>query len=518
MRSEPPLKTPKRRWLADGIAGFSVALVLIPQSLAYADLAGMPPHTGLYAAALAPLLAAYFGSSPYLQTGPGALTSLLTFAALTTLAVPASAEYVALAAVLAVIVGVLRIIIGALKGGPVSYLMSEPVLRGFTTAAAILILSSQLPKALGVQASGEGVLNRAANALSDPSTWETTSLVLAGGTIAIMRIGRRLHPLFPGVLIAVAAGLAYSMTTGYAGPRVGDIPAMLVPPISFDLPWSRLPELLIPGGIIALVGFAEVASISQVFAEQKRQPWDPNREFVGQGVANLAAGFAGGFPVGGSFSRSAVNKMSGAQSRWSGAVAGATVLLFLPFARILEALPLAILGGIIIGAVIKLLNPRPLLGIVRHSKPQAFVGFSTFVLTLWLAPHVEGAVLLGIAVALAVHIWREQQFGVEARIEDTTLILVPQGVIWFGSAPMFRQSMVKELAADPSTQRVVIDLSHVGRIDFTGALALRDVVESGRSVGRPVLFDGVPPHARRIIGRVFPAELLTKSRASQESE
>ena len=140
----------KRRWLADLLAGFSVALVLVPQSMAYAELAGMPPHHGLFAAALPPLLAAFFASSPYLQTGPVALTSLLSFAALSSISVPGTAEYVGLAALLALVVGVVRVGIGVMNGGAISYLMSQPVLRGFTAAAALLILSSQLPKVFGV--------------------------------------------------------------------------------------------------------------------------------------------------------------------------------------------------------------------------------------------------------------------------------------------------------------------------------------------------------------------------------
>ncbi|MBJ73301.1 MAG: hypothetical protein CMN31_18565 [Sandaracinus sp.] len=492
----------KHRWLSDGLAGVSVALVAIPQSLAYADLAGLPPHHGLYASALPPLCAAFFASSPYLQTGPSALTALLSFAALSTLAPVGSAQFVALAALLALLVGVLRGVIGLLKGGAVSYMMSQPVLRGFATAAAVLIFASQLPKVLGVSVEGEGVMVRALAAFSDPSAWEVEALALAGGTLVLMLGGRRLHTLFPGVLVALLGGIAYTSLAGYEGAVVGEVPSTILPPFSLDLPWARLPRLLVAGAIIALVGFSEAASVSQVFAEQSRRPWDPNREFISQGVANLAAGVAGGFPVGGSFSRSALNRAAGAQTRWAGAVTGVAVLACLPFAGLLARLPMAVLGAIVLGAVLKLLDPRPLMRFWKLSKLQALVGYATFGLTLWLAPHVEHAVLAGIALALGVHAWREQRFHVEAGLQDETLVLRPMGVVWFASAPLFRQALARELAAHPGARDVRIELGAVGRVDLTGALMLQEVVDRGAEVGLEVQLDDVPPHARRILGRV----------------
>ncbi len=489
-----------RRVVADVVAGVGVALVLIPQCMAYADLAGLPPHYGLYASALPPLLAAFFASSPFLQTGPTALTALLSFAALSSLAAPKSAEYIGLAALLALVVGVVRVLIGVLRAGSISYLMSYAVLRGFTVAAALLILCSQLPKVLGVTPGDAGVLANAWSALRQPAAWEPAALLLSGITLVLMLGGRRLHALFPGVLVAVIIGVPFGSLTGYEGAMIGELPQAIVPPLSLDLPWSRALELLIPGAIIALVGFAEVASVAQSFAEESRRPWDPNAEFVGQGVANLAAGVAGGFPVGGSFSRSAVNRLAGAQTRWSGAITGLTVLVFLPFASILATLPTAVLGAIVVGAVLKLLDPRVLLRLFSESIPQAIIGMTTFIFTLALAPHIEYAVVIGVGLALANHAWREQRIEVNVDIDGGALTLTPEGVIWFGSAPMFRRSFAAEIAKHEDVDEVVIDLSHVGRIDHTGALALRDLQRTTTSA--ELRFESIPPHARRILASV----------------
>jgi sulfate permease, SulP family len=480
------------------IAGVSVALILIPQSMAYAELAGLPAHHGLYAAALPPILASFFASSPYLQTGPTALTALLTLGALVPLAVVGTAEYVALAAGLALVVGIVRFLVGFLKGGWLSYLLSRPMLTGFTSAAAILIMASQLPEALGSAAPDGGVLARAGWSITHPGSWETASVVLALVTVLLVRGGRKIHPLLPGVLIAAAVGLAFSMLTEYAGATVGEIPTGL-PPFSVDLPWSRFSSLILPGAVIALVGFAEVASISRAFASEDRQRWNANREFLSQGAANLAAAFSGGLPVGGSFSRSGLVRLSGGRTRWSGLVTGLVVLLFLPFAGMLAPLPKAILAGIVLAAVWSLLKPRELIALWPASRPQAVVGWGTFAFTLLLAPHIEKAVLLGVALAGAVHLWRESKPGVRTRREGNTLHLEPSGVLWFGSAPALEDAFLERLAEEPDVTHVVVHCKGLGRIDLTGALGLAELLEQVTRAGLEMEIEGVPEHALRVL-------------------
>ncbi len=470
--------------------------------MAYAELAGLPPVVGLYAAALPPVAAAFFASSPYLQTGPTALTSLLTLGALSSLATVGSDEYAALAALLALVVGVVRVVIGRLRAGAISYLMSMPVLRGFTAAAAVLIFASQVPSFVGLSSDADTVLARALDALLRVGEWDVAALIMGASTIALLLGGRRIHPLFPGVLVAVIAGIVYSAQADYSGRVVGDVPTVFFPPLSVELPWRALPSLLVSGGIIALVGFAEAASVSQTYAERTRTSWDPNAEFVSQGAANLAAGFFGGFPVGGSFGRSALNRQAGAVSRASGAITGLVVLAFLPFAGVIAELPIAILGAIVIGAVSKLLDPRPLLELYRKSRPQAAIAYGTFALTLLLAPHIEYAVLGGIAFALAIHVWRETNIEVDAEVRGRALYLRPRGVIWFASATGFRQRMSELVAEHGEIDEMVIELSRLGRVDLTGVYMLRDVARTAAEAGIDVTFSGGPKRAETLLARV----------------
>lgn len=479
-----------------------MALVLIPQAMAYARVAGLPAYTGLYAAALPPLAAAFFASSPYLQTGPAAVTSILTAGALATLAVQGAPEYIGLAALLALLVGLARVAIGLLRGGEIVYLMSEPVLRGFTVAAAILILASQVPGALGIPGSEAG-LGAAAAALAAPSRWNPAAALFAAGTLALVLGARRVHPLIPGVLVATVGGVLLSTLLGYAGPVVGDVPEGL-PRLSLDLPWRATAELLIPAGVIALLGFSEAASIARTYAARERQRWDPDREFVSQGVANLAAGISGGFPVGGSFSRSGLAHMLGARSRWAGAVTGATVLVFLPFAAVLAPLPGAVLSAMVIAAVAGLVRLGPLLSLWRVSRPQFLVAAATFTLTLALSPRIDQAVLLGILLAVVVHLWREITVVVDHWTEGDVLHVRVHGVLWFGSAEALKNRLVDILADHPTAGRVVLHVERLGRVDLTGALAIEMLVSEQAAAGVEVAVEGAHPEKAKVLRRVLP--------------
>lgn len=485
----------------DVVAGFSVALVLVPQALAYASIAGLAPVHGLYAAAAAPIAGALVGSSPYLQTGPVAVTSLLTFGALAALAEPTTTEFAMLAGALAVIVGLFRVGLGLVGAGPVAYLMSQPVVVSFTSAAAVLIICTQVPSLLGVEAEAENPLVAAVTALLDPGSWSWVDVSVGLAAIAVMLVGRKVSSLFPGALLVVVAATAWSQLTGYDGAVVGDVVLDWKAPGGFS--FGDVLTLLVPGLVIAVVGFAEPASIARKYAAEDRRPWDPNREFVGQGLANVAAGVAGGFPVGGSFSRTALNRLSGARTRWSGAFTGLVVLAILPFTAVLAPLPLAALAGLVIAAVYTLIDVRMPALYWRWSRPQLAVGVLTVVATLALAPRVEWGVLVGVGAALAVHLWRELRVPVPACVEEGTLHLRPSGVLYFGSAPAVERTINALITEHPDVNRVVLHLDSVGRLDLTGALMLRDIVEESEAAGRTLEIQGAGPHARKLLNRVL---------------
>ncbi|MGQ0464948.1 MAG: SulP family inorganic anion transporter [Sporichthyaceae bacterium] len=481
----------------DLLAGLSVAVVAVPQSLAYAELAGMPAVAGLYCTALPPLVAALFASSPYLQTGPVAVTALLTFGALSSRAEPGSPEYVALGLGLALLVGVVRVALGTLRAGWVAYLMSQPVLLGFVPAAALIIATSQTAKALGVADAPDyaNQVFQAGWALAHPGHWRIEAVLVAVATVAVIVGGRRLHALFPGVLVAAVGACVLSAAGGYSGQTVDNVPAGL-PPLTADaLPWAELSSLALPAAVIALVGFTEAASISRRFAAEDRSRWNPDREFVGQGAANLTAALTGGFPCGGSFSRSAVARLSGAQTRLSGAITGVAVLAFLPFAFLLEPLPLAALAGIVISAVFSLLRFRALWALWRISPPQALIAWGTFAATLVLAPRIDVAVLLGIGASLAVFVWRALKLDVDVAVAQETLTLTPRGVLWFGTAQRLSDAMLDLLPEHPTVRRVEVNLSRLGRIDTTGALVLAGMLTQAREAGLEALAVGIPPQS-----------------------
>ena len=485
----------------DVVAGFTMALVLIPQSLAYAQVAGLPAHAGLYAAALPPLAAAFFASSPWLQTGPAAVTAILTAGALAPLAAAGSREYVLLAALLALLVGVIRVGIGALRVGRIVFLMSEPVLRGFTAGAALIILASQVPGALGLAPEGSG-LRAAFAALRAVSSWRPDALLFSAATVLLVLGARRIHPLVPGVLIATLGAVLASRLLGYGAPVLGTLPEGL-PPLSLALPYAAAPSLALAAAVIALAGFSEAASIARTYAARERQRWSPDREFISQGVANLAAGVSGGFPVGGSFSRSSIAYMAGAKTRWSGAVTGVAVLAFLPFANFLAPLPIAVLSALVMTAVAGLVRTGPILALWRLSRPQFLVAAATFVLTLALAPHIEQAVVLGILLAGAVHLWREFNLLVDRWTEGDAVHLRPEGVLWFGSAELLKDQVLDLLSDHPDATAVIFHVERLGRVDLTGAIVLESLIRDLRAAGTRVEVEGVHPHTAKALRRVL---------------
>ena len=512
MKSTPP----SRLSGSDVIAGLSVALVLIPQSMAYAELAGLPPHHGLYAAGLPLIAAAFLASSPYLQTGPVALTGLLTLGALLPLAPSGTAEYAKLAALLALVVGVARLLVGMLKAGWVVYLMSHSMMTGFLSAAAILIVSSQIPGALGGVVPLElGLLPRAWYGLTHPENWEVASIALTSITIGTIVMAARIHPLVPGILIASVAGLGFSLVTGYTGATVGEIPSGF-PILSMDLPWDMLPALIVPGLVISVIGFAEGVSISRVLASEDRQHWDADREFLSKGMANVVAAVIGGLPVGGSLSRTSLNRLAGAQSRWSGLVTGIAVMAFLPIAPVLSALPRAVLSGIVIAAIWKLVRPQEIIHIVKTSVPQGMVAFVTFFGTLVMAPHIDRAILLGVAMSAAVHLWRELTPTVVSSREGNQLIVDLSGVLWFGSAAALENQLFEQLADEPDVNKVVLRCSGLGRIDFSGANVLHEMVDHAGRANIELTIEDVPAHARRLLSEVG-LLTLSETRSTQDT-
>lgn len=489
----------------DLLAGISVAALVIPQSVAYADLAGLPGYVGLYSAAVPAIAAALFASSRYLQTGPVTMTSLLTLGALAGLAPVGSARYAGLASLLAVLVGVIRLGVGLTRSGFVAYLMSKPVLVGFTAAAAVLAIASQLPDALGTEHREGHLLVGAFSALWAVADWRWPALVLALATLVLMMGGRRLHPLFPGALLAVVIGLMVARVTPTqdgVGPVTGGVLRQVA---GFEL--GLVPNLLVPALVVALVGFAETASVARAYATRDREQWNPHREFVSQGIASLVSGLGGGYAVEGSLSRTSVGYMAGARTRWSEAITGLAVLGFLPFAGLLTPLPRGVPAAIVIAAAVGLIQVGEIRRLWRSSRPQSTVAGATFAATLILAPRIDLAVLLGVVFGIAWHLYRERRVTVHSHYQDGTLTLQPIGVLYFGSAPDLDGVLSEQLAAHPEATTLVLDLTQLGRVDYTGADLLWNFAGDAQRAGLSVALAGVPPQNRKMLARVWNGEL-----------
>ncbi|MGE8398087.1 MAG: SulP family inorganic anion transporter, partial [Comamonas sp.] len=308
------------------LAGMTVALMLLPQGVAYAVLAGMPLVTGIYAGLLPSLIAVLWGASPRLGVGPTALTSLLIGASLAGLAEPGSAQWVALAGWMAIIAGAVQWLMGLLRSGWLINLVTSPVLNGFTQAAGILILLSQLPDLLGLRSSWSALLH-------DPSLHHFDVMALTfglGGLIGLLLL-KRWAPKMPAAIIVIAICAIASALTGFAendGAIVGHLPAGL-PNLSLPslISMDELSRLLLPVMMISLVSFLEVASSAQVEHRQAGTRWNENQDLVAQGMAKVAAGLSGSFAISASFSRSAVTLHSGAKTGWASVFAIAMVLL-----------------------------------------------------------------------------------------------------------------------------------------------------------------------------------------------
>jgi sulfate permease, SulP family len=490
-----------RPTFGDLVAGVTVAVVLVPQSMAYASLAGMPPERGLLAALLPVVAGGLLASSRYLQTGPTAITALLTFGAVSVLATPGSDEYIGLVIVLTLMVGLVRLGIGLMRWGGVAYLMSQTVVTGFVTAAALLIIASQLPTALGTVAQHRNPLVSAGLALGQPGAWGLLAAAIAAGAFAIVFAARRVHPLMPGPLLAVAAMAGLAALIGYEGQVIGRI-GLPAPFADVAVPLEHVPALVVPAAVIAVLGFAEPASIARRYATLDRERWSPGREFVSQGVANLASGFSGAFPVGGSFSRTALARLAGARSRWSFVATAVVVAAMVPLLPLVAALPTAVLAAIVIAAVVSLIDLRAFAFYWRVSHLQFGVAALTFVATLATAPRIEIGVMIGVAAAIGAHLLREGTIHAEAWAEGRTVHLRPSGVLFFASAPKLQDLLLDRLAAHPEADHVAVHLDRLGRVDVSGAMILRDVLADIEESGMSVQIHDIPEQTRRVVTRV----------------
>ncbi|MFZ5567544.1 MAG: SulP family inorganic anion transporter [Pseudomonadota bacterium] len=495
---------------SEALAGLAVGLMVIPQGVAYAVLAGMPPVTGIYASILPALVAVLFSASTRLSVGPTALSCLLVSAGLTGLAQPGSAEWVQLAIWLALLSGLLQLLLGFMRFGWLLNLVNAPVLTAFTQAAALLIIGSQLTDLLGLQSWQQ---------LISPQAWHGPSLAFGLGTLALLILARRWRPTFPSVLLIVLAAAGLSHALGFeasGGAVVGALPAGLPALTLPALPeWKVLSQLLLPTLVITLVSFLETASSAKVDNEGRGTRWNQDQDLIGQGLGKIAAGFSGAFPTSSSFSRSALNLYAGAQTGWATVFSAGVVLIALwVLIPVLRHVPQAVLAAIVVAAVLGLLKPREFARLWRIARVEAVIAALTFGITLAVSPQLHWGVLAGVLMSLSYFLYQrlhpriiEVGLHPDGSLRDRHLWKLPplapdtyalrmDAALDFAAAAEFERNVVEYLAEHPETRHVCLFAQPINQIDSTG-------VDAFLKLGKQLREQGVLLH---ISGMKLPVE------------
>lgn len=462
------------------MAGLTVGLMVIPQGVAYAALAGMPLVTGIYASMLPALLAVLFSSSTRLSVGPTALTCLLVASSITGLAEPGSAQWVELAVWLALMSGMLQMVLGFIRFGWLLNLVSAPVLMAFTQAAAVLIVVSQAPALLGLETS--------------PDRWtqvqnsHAPSLFFGLASFALLILSRRWRPSFPAVALIVLLSSIISSLLHFDGFMVGSLPQGLPQLYWPSLPgWSLLSHLVLPTLVITLVSFLETASSAKVDNDRQGQRWNQDQDLIGQGLAKITSGLCGAFPTSSSFSRSALNLFAGARTGWATVVSVGVVLMALQFLLpLLSQVPRAVLAAIVVVPVLGLLKPRAFFKLWHISRAEAAIAGITFLITLMTAPQLYWGVLSGVLMALSHYLYQslhpriiEVGLHPDGSLRDRHLLNLPplapnvyalrmDAALDFATSSSFERAVIEHLAKHPDTRHVCLFAQPINRIDATG--------------------------------------------------
>ena len=649
---------------ADMVAGLTVALVLIPQSMAYAQLAGLPPYYGLYASFLPPLIASLFGSSRQLATGPVAVVSLMTAASLETLASAGSEGYIAYAILLSLIVGVFQFSLGVLRLGLVVNFLSHPVVNGFTNAAAIIIASSQLSKLFGVEVDSAAHQYETVMRVIHEATLYTHWPTLLMGVLAfsimfgLSRVSRKI----PGVLIAVVVTTTLSWAMDFERQVSADLSAIespaavkliadfnrvveAVPPLSAArtelhkqrdeahrrgdinaelharhginlitveidnlridarayrrqlrrllfhghpradgslafvaqetatdgvdhdrriwriavgnkaLPADRIPmmsggavvgkvpsglpslglpqvniagllQLLPYAAIISLLGFMEAISIAKAMSARTGQRLDPNQELIGQGLANMVGAVSHGYPVSGSFSRSAVNLQAGAVTGLSSVFTSLTVVVaLLFFTPLLYYLPQAVLAAVIMMAVVGLINVSGFVHAWKAQRHDGVISVIAFVSTLAFAPHLDKGIMIGVLLSLAVFLYKSMRPTIVSlcRDEDDTqrdcgmrklrecaylAVVRFDGPLFFANASYLEERIAQIRLTKPQLRHLLLIGNGISELDASGEEALSLLVDRLRSAGIQISLSGVNESVMAVLQRTHLLEKI----------
>ncbi len=480
---------------ADLLAGVTVGLVLVPQALAFALLAGLPPAMGLYSAIVAAIVGALWGSSRHLHSGPTNTASILTLSVLAPLFTLGSPAYIAAAGLIAVMAGLIRLLMGLARLGVLVNFVSDSVAVGFTAGAGILIISNQLGPLLRLSiAPTEGLVGTLLSAARQIDAIHLPSLALGLGTAALITLWPHFTRRVPAVLVGVAAGsvAAWGFAMEAQGVQVlGTLPVGL-PPIAhlpiFDL---QLIGHLANGALsLAIIGLVEAVAIARAVAGYSRQRLDSNQEFVGQGMANLAAGLLSGYPCSSSFNRSALSYQSGAKTALGNLASGGFVLIAtFTLAPLIAAIPRTVLAGALAVTAWSMVDLKVMRRIWRGARGDALIMAVTLFATLLLP--LQFAILIGVLMSLGYYLLRTSAPRVQAVLPDATFkhwaqhperpqcpqlaVVDILGDLYFGAVNHVEDALHAILAATPSQRFLLLRMHSIQHCDISGIRMLEYV-------------------------------------------
>jgi sulfate permease, SulP family len=523
---------------ADLMAAVIVTIMLIPQSLAYALLAGLPAEVGLYASIAPLLLYAVFGTSRTLAVGPVAVVSLMTAAAVGQIAVQGTAEYLGAAIALAVLSGLMLLAMGLLRLGFIANFLSHPVISGFISASAILIAVSQVPGILGISASGHTLIEVGTRIATGLDGVNLFTLGLGGFALVFLwwaRSGLKsllrrwgVRPGAAAVIVRAAPVAAVALTTLAAWALglqargvavVGDIPSGLPMPALPPLDPALWQAILLPAALISLVGYVETVSVAQTLAAKRRQRIDPDQELIALGASNIGAGLSGGFPVTGGFARSVVNFDAGAQTPAAGAFTAVAMALATVFLTpLLYHLPKATLAATIIVAVLGLVDIAAIKRVWASNRADFAAMAVTMALTLTVG--VEVGIAAGVALSILLHLYRTSRphVAVIGQVQGTehfrnvqrhTVTTVPDVLalrideaLYFPNARFLEDTLLGAVAENKAIRHVVLNCVAVNDIDSSA-------VESLEATNARLQDAGVTLHLAEVKGPVMDRLLRT---------
>ncbi|MFT0851172.1 SulP family inorganic anion transporter [Achromobacter sp. F4_2707] len=504
-----------KRFEREFLAGLTVGLMALPQSVAYAGLAGMPLVTGIYATLLPTLVASLFSATPRLAVGPTALTCLLVFGALSGMAEPGSTQWVVLAGWLALLSGVFQMSLGFLRQGWLMDLVSAPVLMAFTQAAALLIITSQLPALLTLGWGSEAT-----------PVWHLPSAVLGTAALVFVLVCKKLRPSLPAVflLLLVAAGAAWlwgwdEKGVEVVGPLPGGFPSLGLPG---RLSLEQLLELVFPAMVIALVSFMETAASARLDSIQSGERWNRDQDLIGQGAAKLSAALCGAFPTSTSFSRSALNLFAGAQSGWSNVfcalVLAVMLLVGLP---VLAWVPKAVLAAIVVGSVLGMFQFQPWKRLWQTSRRDLLVALTTLVVTYAAAPSMYWGICAGLVLSLLIFVrrrlrprivelgrhpdlsLRDRHFWKLPPLSENCLAVRPDCSLDYLIAPAVERRILALCEGRGDLRSVFIFMQGVNLIDATGLEVVARLFERLRKQGLKIHIVGAKLEVEQSMKRVF---------------